>query len=376
MTVGTAGDPRLQEMFGLGDPADSGALPIVRRPRTGPSGWMIAACALIAALFLFWILESRRTAPPNPSDLASSSQSVAVGPELPPLYIPPTVLPQTELFPVAVRPSPPVPFVQQPAIRPQVIVRSEPAWAPQTVPTPLPPPPPAPRGDTGPTLVIDAGTAGGAAAGGPQGAGSRPGTTTLQDGAAAGGRIRSSALANRTMTVPRGTLIPAVLETAFDSTKPGFARAIVSRDVRGFDGKKVLIPRGSHLVGEYQADVSPGQKRALISWSRLVRPDGATIAINSPTVDTLGRGGVRAHVNTHLFERFTDALLQSTVELGRTFATRRATGSVLVLPGSSQGGASIAESSDRFAPTLKLPAATSISIFVARDLEFADGADR
>lgn len=38
-----------------------------------------------------------------------------------------------------------------------------------------------------------------------------------------------------------GTLIPAVLESALDSTRAGFARAIVSRDVRGFDGTQVLI---------------------------------------------------------------------------------------------------------------------------------------
>ncbi len=86
--------------------------------------------------------------------------------------------------------------------------------------------------------------------------------------------------ANRATTVPQGTLISAVLETAFDSTRTGFARALVQRDIRGFDGTQVLIPRGSRLIGEYATDNAPGQKRAMIAWSRLIRPDGITIEID------------------------------------------------------------------------------------------------
>jgi len=63
-----------------------------------------------------------------------------------------------------------------------------------------------------------------------------------------------------------------VLETAFDSTRPGLARALVQSDVRGFDGSRVLIPRGSRLIGEYRSDVAPGQHRALVNWTRLIRP--------------------------------------------------------------------------------------------------------
>jgi len=162
-----------------------------------------------------------------------------------------------------------------------------------------------------------------------------------------------------------------VLETAFDSTRAGFARAIVSRDVRGFDGSKVLIPRGSRLVGQYLSDASVGQKRAVISWTRLIRPDGAIVAIESPAVDPLGRGGVRASVNNHIPERLFDALLQSTFQIGAALATRATTGSVVVaLPNSLQGAAGPQAASATIVPTLKVPAATSISIFVARDLEF------
>jgi len=42
-----------------------------------------------------------------------------------------------------------------------------------------------------------------------------------------------------------------VLETAINSDLPGYTRAIVSRDIRSFDGTNILVPRGSRLIGQY-----------------------------------------------------------------------------------------------------------------------------
>lgn len=183
-------------------------------------------------------------------------------------------------------------------------------------------------------------------------------------------------LANRSNTVAQGALIPAVLETAFDSTSAGLARAIVSRDVRGFDGKKVLVPRGSRLIGQYGSEVAAGQNRAAITWTRLVRPDGVTIALDSPATDTVGRGGVRASVDSHFWTRLGDAVVGSAANLGTSLATRAASGSlILSLPGSAPQQAVPAQSG-RILPTLRIKAGTSISVFVARDLEFPDSGSR
>jgi type IV secretion system protein VirB10 len=187
----------------------------------------------------------------------------------------------------------------------------------------------------------------------------------------AGTRVRASSLANPSQTVPQGALIPAVLETAFNSTQPGFARAIVSRDVRSFDGTKVLIPRGSRLIGQYRADVASGQSRAIINWTRLIRGDGVTIALNSPAVDPLGRGGVKARVNNHLFERVTDGLLQSVFSVATNLALSRSNNTnVILAPGGMQ--AAPVNTGDKPMRTLSVPAGTSISVFVSQDLEFPD----
>ena len=184
--------------------------------------------------------------------------------------------------------------------------------------------------------------------------------------------MRASALANRSTTITQGTLIQAVIETGFDSTQPGFARAVVSRDVRSFDGSNVLIPRGSKLIGEYRSDVAQGQKRAVIIWTRLIRPDGMTITMDSPAVDTLGRGGVAASVNTHFFARLGDALLQSTVGIGSALVQRRVAGPVVVLSGNATTttGQQLVPANN-YVPTLTVPAGKSISVFVAHDLDFS-----
>lgn len=369
MKVDELSDPRLEALFGK-SAREAGVRPVVRLPRQGPSGWAIALIAGFAAILLFFVLESRREAQPQPSVRESGANPVLFSPEPPPLYIPPAPAPQPEVTtPVLPAPAAAPKAAAEPEQRPVPVPQPQVVYQPAPAPLPLPPAA-TPRTASGPALVIDTTGAPGTAPAGTPGASrqSLPGVSSMW-----GGRARASALANRSDTVAEGTLIPAVLETAFDSTSPGMARAIVSRDVRGFDGSKILIPRGSRLIGEYGPDVASGQKRALITWTRLVRPDGMMIALDSPATDTLGRGGVPAHLNSHFFERFLSAILRTSVDVGSAVATRAASGSLIIAaPGVFQGSSNVVPSS-QIVPTLSIPAGKSISIFVARDLEFPSG---
>ena len=368
MPVKEIGDPRLAALFGANDPRDGRARPTVRLPRKGVPPIVIAVAMLVMAVLLFSLLNARRTQqaePPAQARAADNAASSWAAP--PPLYVPPVQEP-TYAPGQAEQEKP----AAQPVAAPAPVVRAAPAPAPAAAPVsqPLlavtPPPAPPERASSGSPLVID--TSGAAA-----------GAASPSAGAALSGspaqtitRMRASALANRSTTVPQGYVIPAVLETGFDSTKAGFARAIVSRDVRGFDGKNVLIPRGSRLIGEYQSAITQGQNRAVITWTRLIRPDGMTITMDSPAVDTVGRGGVKASVNTHFLARLGDALLQSTVGLGQALANRAVTGPVVVLPGNGLPGVSqVVTPAGNYAPTLKVPPGKSISVFVAHDLDFS-----
>ena len=372
MSVTASGDPRLETMFGGGSFSEASARPIVAVGRRRVPTWAYVAAAAFAALLLFVMLEARRTAS-APSGTGAKTSTFATEPPPPLVLAPASGPPVSQPALVApVQPFPPTSF------RPGAT--GAPAFGPdQAARTSTPPlrssAPPFGGQQGGSAMVID--SSGPPPSAFPPNAGMTP-SGAMSGAMPIGGaatRVRASTLANPSYTVAQGVLIPAVLETAFHSTAAGFARAIVSRDVRSFDGTRVLIPRGSRLIGEYRGNVQPGQTRALINWTRLIRGDGVTLSLNSPAVDPLGRGGVRARVNTHLLERVTDSVLQSTIGMAGNLLRSSRNNVIITSPGGAGAGALAqdAGASGDSLRTLSVPAGTSISIFVAQDLEFEEG---
>jgi type IV secretion system protein VirB10 len=261
-------------------------------------------------------------------------------PKLPPV-------PLTRISPPAAPTPAPAPYQQQPP----------PVNAPQLAPQVTTPDP----GRAAPAIVYDALQA------------------ALSNAAEAGTKTGQASKANavgggdRSNLVSQGTLIYAVLETALNSTQAGQARAMISSNVYNAVGTKILIPKGSRVFGEYKADIGAGQNRAQIIWSRLVRSDGATIALDSPASDQLGRAGVKGSVDSHFGERLLNALLQSTIDFGAAVAGRAVSGNngvIIALPNATQSAASQLVQ-DVPKPTLKVRHGTRIAVFVARDLDFS-----
>lgn len=346
--------------------------PIVGRPGNDRALWTFAGVLAIAGASLFLALEARREAATNavvPSVVGSQNEESAP-PEL--------VIPQADNG-YANEPGFPYRYSQAPAFRLPDSARivSRPAnmapvvansrlsqslpvaAAAPALPIPLAPLtiPPTPAG---PALVYQAPPTGLSAAG--------DGGTKSEEQVT---RTHAERLANPAVTVPEGTVIQAVMETALDSSRAGFTRAIVSRDVRGFDGSQVLIPRGSRLYGEYESDVEQGQGRALIRWQRLLRPDGVIMNLDSPATDPLGRAGVKGRVNSHFFARFGGAILQSVLNIGVGLASRPLGSGIFVnLPQGAQG-VTVPTVAQTVHPTLSILQGTSVSVYVAHDLDFS-----
>jgi type IV secretion system protein VirB10 len=178
---------------------------------------------------------------------------------------------------------------------------------------------------------------------------------------------RAGSLRNPKATVPQGAMISAVLETAINSDLPGFVRAIVSRDVTSFDGSRVLIPRGSRLVGQYRSEVALGQSRAFVIWTRLMRPDGVSVQLASPGTDTLGRAGLDGKVDRHYLQRFGPGLLTTAVTAALSGSNR----SNQLVIGTAQSAGAAASTGDNIKPTVTVAQGTAIQVFVARDLDFS-----
>ena len=157
----------------------------------------------------------------------------------------------------------------------------------------------------------------------------------------------------------------AVLETAINTDVPGYVRAVVSQDVRSFDGTRVLVPRSSRLIGQYQSGLQAGQKRAYVIWTRLIRPDGASVNLASPAIGFDGTTGLTGSVNSHFFRRFGSAMLLSVIG-------GLATGGASVVLGGGASAASTALQQDgQIAPTVRVRQGEPIRVFTARDLDFS-----
>ncbi|MBC9877547.1 TrbI/VirB10 family protein [Bradyrhizobium sp. INPA01-394B] len=141
-----------------------------------------------------------------------------------------------------------------------------------------------------------------------------PNRRFLSSVSAAGVEVSRATKNNRIdALVAQGTMVRGVLETAVQSDLPGMVRAVVTENVWSFDGRRVLIPAGSRLVGEYKSGIAQGQTRVFVVWTRMLRSDGVSVQLGSNGTDDLGRAGNAGFVDNHYLERFGSAIMLSIV---------------------------------------------------------------
>lgn len=355
MALPPGNDPRLKM-----DPEDlaaasTRALPEVAKGSSGFDATLLLGG--IGALALGGIAWFSLSQPPHPA------------PVPPPIQAPPPPREQSVLPPINPSINPPIEQPQPPVLVQPISPPSQ--AAPQTGPDA--------NAARAPALVFDNSTpaAGQPAANtAPGGAGSVTLNANDQFAARVNGDTtqRAQKIGDPSKVVPQGAVIPAVLETAINSDLPGYTRAIVSRDIRSFDGTSILIPRGSRLVGQYKSGLASGETRAFIIWTRLLRPDGLSIQLSSPATDDLGQAGMSGKVDTHFVKRFGAAVLLSVVN-GLAGSLKSSNTSNTIVIGTSTDASNVAAEAltndVKIPPTIKVAQGAPIQVFAARDLDFA-----
>ena len=186
---------------------------------------------------------------------------------------------------------------------------------------------------------------------------------------------QAEVIANPSNTVIQGTMIQAVMETALDSSLPGQTRAIISEDVFSYDGTRLLIPRGSRLIGRYRSGIEIAQRRVTIAWDRIILPNNQTVQISSFGGDELGRSGVSGFVDTRFDERFGSAALISIISAAPSVAASEvnddATADVLEDVGDDLAGAtdSVIGEYLSIGPVIYVDQGARVTVMVDRDLE-------
>ena len=185
--------------------------------------------------------------------------------------------------------------------------------------------------------------------------------------------VGATVLQHQPYLLTKGNVIPCVLQTAMDSTLPGFVTCKLPADVIGKTGI-TLLDRGTLVVGETQGAMQQGQSRLFVLWTRAETPAGVVIDLNSPAADPLGRTGFDGEVNTHFFARLGGALLLTVVQgaLQAGVAAASPQGSTNINTGAIEDVASESlRGSVNIRPTLTKNQGDLVSIFVARDLDFS-----
>ena len=109
-------------------------------------------------------------------------------------------------------------------------------------------------------------------------------------------------------TIKPTTRALCTLVQAIDAQHEGPLVCSISADVLSWDLSTVLLPKGTPVIGSYQA-LSVGQGRLMALAANAFRGDGVVVPLGAPFTDDLGRNGIPGYVDTRWFERFGNAII-------------------------------------------------------------------
>ena len=140
-------------------------------------------------------------------------------------------------------------------------------------------------------------------------------------------------------------------------------------------GRILLIPQGARLVGQYDAQVSFGQTRALLVWNRLIMPSGRSIILErQPGADPEGYAGLEDEVDNHWGMLFKAAILSTLLSVGSEAGTSDNENALVqaIRQGGSQSfdqvGQQVVGRSLNIQPTITIRPGFPVSVMVTHDL--------
>jgi len=137
----------------------------------------------------------------------------------------------------------------------------------------------------------------------------------------------------------------------------------------------VLIPQGAKLIGRYDSVIAFGQARALLVWSRIIYPDGASIIIdNMPASDVAGYAGLADKVDFHTFRLLKGVVLSTLLGVGTELSFDNAESDIVqalresAQTSANQAGRKIVQRNLDIQPTIKIRPGWPLRVIVHKDL--------
>lgn len=177
--------------------------------------------------------------------------------------------------------------------------------------------------------------------------------------------------------VKAGAIIPAALLTGIDTARSGPVVATVTQNV--FDtvsGRHLLVPQGTRLIGRHDGESQYGDRRAFLTWDRLILPNGKSLLLTKePGVDAQGAVGVQGKVDRRLGSLVVATLFAGAIStLGEIARDDREdsgfwgdAGDAAAIEGAQVGSRLIDRELD-VRPSIRLRAGAPVRVMITRDL--------
>ena len=101
-----------------------------------------------------------------------------------------------------------------------------------------------------------------------------------------------------------GSFLEAVLATQLTGDFPGPVLAVVAIPFYSADRQRILVPRGTRVIGTAQAVTNQDQSRLGVGFDRLIFPDGSWVSLQFRGLNQLGEAALKDQVNRHYFSMF------------------------------------------------------------------------
>ena len=101
-----------------------------------------------------------------------------------------------------------------------------------------------------------------------------------------------------------GSFLEAVLVTQLSGDFPGPVLAAVSVPFYSADRQRILVPRGSRVIGTATSVRGIDQERLVVGFHRLIFPDGRWVALEFKGLNQVGESALKDQVNRHYLSMF------------------------------------------------------------------------
>ncbi|MBI3438926.1 MAG: TrbI/VirB10 family protein [Proteobacteria bacterium] len=194
----------------------------------------------------------------------------------------------------------------------------------------------------------------------------------------------SDARLDASLTPPRsqyeiqaGNVIPAALVTGLNSDLAGRVIAQVTAPVYdSVTGAHLLIPQGARLLGTYDNGVRYGDERILLTWNRLILPNGWSIDLQQMAgADPEGAAGLVDKTDNHLWRLGGAVGLSAIISViannsqndRRTQSLSQSLGDAAAQQAAQTGGR-IVDRELSVHPTLRVRPGANVRVLVTRDI--------